>query len=82
MFATVYDIVYASIEAGGGGGSYSCSGALFWQLLLEKGMDELRDGYEIVVSQSPSTATIIAHHSRNIHRLINALVIESSPAIV
>ncbi|KAG9460035.1 hypothetical protein H6P81_004543 [Aristolochia fimbriata] len=59
LFEALYDILDASASKGG-----PFVGALFWQLLLDSpGMDGLRDGYEVVLAQSPSTANIIAHQS-------------------
>ncbi|GAV87754.1 Cellulase domain-containing protein/MMR_HSR1 domain-containing protein [Cephalotus follicularis] len=60
MLNTVYYKIFSSAARGG-----AASGGLFWQLLTE-GMDSFRDGYEIVLSQSPSTANLITQQS---HRL-------------
>ncbi|GAA0154900.1 hypothetical protein LIER_12747 [Lithospermum erythrorhizon] len=60
IFNTVYYKVYSSAKRGG-----AAAGGLFWQLLTE-GMDSYRDGYEIVLSQNPSTANVIA---RQCHKL-------------
>ncbi|KAH9319973.1 hypothetical protein KI387_021742 [Taxus chinensis] len=63
----LYEIVYKNIyeaarsgEAGGGG--------LLWQLMAQ-GMKSLADGYEIVLSQSPSTAALISSQSKRLSSL-------------
>lgn len=61
LFNDVYFKVYSSAKLGG-----PAAGALFWQLLAE-GLDSFRDGYEIVLSQSPSTANVIAQQSYKLH---------------
>lgn len=43
-------------------------GGLFWQLLAE-GMDSFRDGYEVVLSENPSTASLIAQESQKLIRI-------------
>ncbi|KAK1316216.1 Mannan endo-1,4-beta-mannosidase 7 [Acorus calamus] len=58
-FATIH--TYPD-QCGGGSGC----GALFWQWLAD-GMDQFRDGYEVVISKSPSTALIISSAS---HKLV------------
>ncbi|KAF5464058.1 hypothetical protein F2P56_014169 [Juglans regia] len=63
LFNTVYYKIYSSAKRGG-----AAAGGLFWQLLSE-GMDSFRDGYEIVLSQSPSTANIIAQQSHKLHQI-------------
>lgn len=60
VFRVVYEHIYASARWGGAGG-----GALFWQLMTE-GMSSDGDGYEVVLSQNPSTASLISTQS---HRL-------------
>ncbi|KAE8699654.1 Mannan endo-1,4-beta-mannosidase 1 [Hibiscus syriacus] len=57
-FQRVYNAIYSSARSGG-----SCAGGLFWQL-LSLGMDTMGDGYQVVLEQSPSTASIIAQQSR------------------
>lgn len=57
---TIYDLIYASARAGG-----PCAGGLFWQVMAE-GMDRWSDSYEVVFSQSPSTASVIAQQSSRI----------------
>lgn len=61
LFNDVYFKIYSSAKHGG-----PAAGALFWQLLAE-GLDSFRDGYEIVLSQSPSTANVIAQQSHKLH---------------
>ncbi len=63
LFNTVYYKIYSSAKRGG-----AAAGGLFWQLLTE-GMDSFRDGYEIVLSQSPSTANVIAQQSRKLYQI-------------
>ncbi|MQL79712.1 hypothetical protein Taro_012164 [Colocasia esculenta] len=60
LYSTVYDAVYSSAQVGG-----SCAGATFWQLMVE-GMDNMKDGYEVVMSECPSTAAIISRQSRRL----------------
>ena len=63
LFNTVYAAIYSSASAGG-----SAAGGLFWQL-LSQGMDSFRDGYEVVLSDSTSTATLIALESQRLNRI-------------
>ncbi|KAM0951288.1 putative mannan endo-1,4-beta-mannosidase [Dioscorea sansibarensis] len=44
------------------------AGGLFWQL-LGQGLDQLQDGYAIVLPESPSTAALIATHSLTLSKL-------------
>nr|KJB41765.1 hypothetical protein B456_007G119100 [Gossypium raimondii] len=57
-FQRIYKAIYSSARNGG-----SCDGGLFWQL-LSLGMDNMGDGYQVVLEQSPSTASVIAQQSR------------------
>ncbi|KAL9253597.1 Mannan endo-1,4-beta-mannosidase 7-like protein [Drosera capensis] len=57
VFATICYKVYFSAKRGG-----PAAGGLFWQLLTE-GMDSFRDGYDIVLSENPSTASLISGQS-------------------
>ncbi|KAK1319323.1 Mannan endo-1,4-beta-mannosidase 1 [Acorus calamus] len=66
LYSSVYNTIYGCARSGG-----PCSGALFWQL-LEEGMDNWDDGYEVVMSEQPSTANIIAQQSRQISSLNGA----------
>lgn len=63
MFNTVFYKVYASAKSGG-----AAAGGLFWQLLAP-GMDNFRDGYEVVFSENPSTADVIAQQSRRLYQI-------------
>ncbi|KGN48849.1 mannan endo-1,4-beta-mannosidase 7 [Cucumis sativus] len=63
LFNTVYSKIYASARRGG-----AAAGGLFWQLLTE-GMDSFRDGYEIILSQNPSTANVITQQSRRLYQI-------------
>ncbi|KAL7223901.1 hypothetical protein ACSBR1_025377 [Camellia fascicularis] len=63
LFNTVYYKIYASAKRGG-----AAAGGLFWQLLTE-GMDSFRDGYDVVLSQSPSTANVIAQQSHKLNQI-------------
>ncbi|KAL2346312.1 hypothetical protein Fmac_000312 [Flemingia macrophylla] len=63
LFNTVYSAIYSSASRGG-----AAAGGLFWQLLAE-GMDSLRDGYEVVLGESPSTATLIAQESQKLNKI-------------
>ncbi|KAK1278793.1 Mannan endo-1,4-beta-mannosidase 1 [Acorus gramineus] len=63
MFGRVYNTIYGCARSGG-----PCPGALFWQLLVE-GMDNWKDGYEVIMSENPSTANIIAQQSHQISSL-------------
>ncbi|XP_077219646.1 mannan endo-1,4-beta-mannosidase 4-like [Tasmannia lanceolata] len=58
VFNTLYDIIYRSSRSGG-----PLVGGLFWQL-MNQGMDNMRDGYEIIMAESPSTANIISQQSK------------------
>ncbi|KAM7516229.1 hypothetical protein LguiA_005812 [Lonicera macranthoides] len=63
LFNTVYNKVYSSAKRGG-----AAAGGLFWQLLGEN-MGTLGDGYDIVLSQSPSTANLIAQQSHKLYQI-------------
>ncbi|KAK4274789.1 hypothetical protein QN277_017965 [Acacia crassicarpa] len=63
LFNTVYSAIYSSASDGG-----AAAGGLFWQLLAE-GMDSFRDGYEVVLGESPSTASLIAQESQKLNRI-------------
>ena len=62
-FSWMYDNVYRSAKAGGSG-----VGAMFWQLVAQ-GMETFRDGYEVVLAESPSTASVIALQSKRLSTL-------------
>ncbi|XP_014501229.1 mannan endo-1,4-beta-mannosidase 7-like [Vigna radiata var. radiata] len=63
LFNTVYSAIYSSASSGG-----AAVGGLFWQLLAQ-GMDSFRDGYEVVLDESPSTATLIAQQSQKLNHI-------------
>uniref|UniRef100_A0A2P2QN07 mannan endo-1,4-beta-mannosidase n=1 Tax=Rhizophora mucronata TaxID=61149 RepID=A0A2P2QN07_RHIMU len=63
LFSTVYSAIYSSASGGG-----VAAGGMFWQLLTE-GMDSFRDGYEVVFSENPSTAGLIADQSQKLNRI-------------
>ncbi|KAL3640893.1 Mannan endo-1,4-beta-mannosidase 7 [Castilleja foliolosa] len=63
LFNTVYSEIYSSATTSG-----AASGGLFWQLLTQ-GMNNFRDGYEIIFSESPSTASLIAEQSQNLNNI-------------
>lgn len=63
LFDTVYSAIYSSASGGG-----AAAGGLFWHMLKE-GMDSLRDGYEIILSESPSTASIITQQSQKLSKI-------------
>ncbi|KAL5558004.1 hypothetical protein UlMin_034215 [Ulmus minor] len=63
LFNTVYTAIYSSAKGGG-----SAVGGLFWQLLTQ-GLDSFRDGYEVVLSESSSTATLIAQESQRLNHI-------------
>ncbi|KAL6976529.1 mannan endo-1,4-beta-mannosidase [Sarracenia purpurea var. burkii] len=62
-YETIYTAVYRCAKSGG-----ACGGELFWQLMAS-GMDNFRDGYEVVLDESPSTAAIISKQSRRLSAL-------------
>lgn len=59
IYADIYNIARSGGAMGGG---------LVWQIMAE-GMESYYDGYEIVLSQSPSTRNLIAGHSRQMAAL-------------
>jgi len=63
IFRVVYEHIYASARWGGAGG-----GAMFWQLMAE-GMSSYGDGYEVVLSQNPSTTSLISSQSHKLNEL-------------
>ncbi|KAF0912297.1 hypothetical protein E2562_013977 [Oryza meyeriana var. granulata] len=64
----VLDAIYASASRGG-----PLVGGAFWQLLLDgdvvDGMDDLRDGYEIILPEDTRAASIIGKHSEQLASL-------------
>eukprot|EP00253_Pinus_taeda_P009720 PITA_09720 len=63
LLDVVYKHIYDSAIKGGAGG-----GAMFWQLMVE-GLNSYGDGYEIVLSQNPSTAAVISAQSYKLSEL-------------
>ncbi|VFQ62410.1 unnamed protein product [Cuscuta campestris] len=57
LFATVYSAISGSAKGGG-----AASGGLFWQLFTE-GMRSFNDGYEVILSESATTAEVIRQQS-------------------
>ncbi|CAK7328805.1 unnamed protein product [Dovyalis caffra] len=64
---TVYTSIYNFARNGG-----TLGGGLVWQILAE-GMDSYYDGYEIVLSQNPSTSSVIAQQSNKMTSLEHTL---------
>ncbi|KAF9593107.1 hypothetical protein IFM89_020171 [Coptis chinensis] len=62
-YDTVYNDIYTSAKSGG-----ACKGALFWQA-LNQGMNDLCDGYEVILVECNSTAKIIAQQSQKLSDL-------------
>ncbi|KAM4122012.1 hypothetical protein ACJW30_01G049200 [Castanea mollissima] len=63
LFNRVYSTIYSSASGGG-----AAVGGLFWQLLAA-GLDNFRDGYEVILSENPSTASVIAQESQKLGRI-------------
>ncbi|CAI0556331.1 unnamed protein product [Linum tenue] len=63
----VYGTIFGSARYGG-----TIGGGLVWQLLAD-GMDSYNDGYEIVLSQCPSTSFLIGLQSRRMSALQHVL---------
>ncbi|GMH16195.1 hypothetical protein Nepgr_018036 [Nepenthes gracilis] len=63
LYNLVYSAVYLSASGGG-----AATGALFWQLLTE-GLDSFRDGYEILLSEGSSTASLVSEQSEKLSSL-------------
>ncbi|KAL1820802.1 hypothetical protein ACET3Z_015671 [Daucus carota] len=68
LIGTVYSGIYSSARRGG-----AAAGGIIWQLLAS-GQDSFRDGYETVLSQSPSTAGVIVSQSRSLTQLRQTFV--------
>jgi mannan endo-1,4-beta-mannosidase len=62
-FEKLYNFVYNSASNGG-----PCSGGLFWQFMAQ-GLDSFRDGYEVILEENPSTATVISQQSTRMSNL-------------
>lgn len=54
---SVYSSIYSLAQNGG-----TFAGGLVWQL-LDEGMEQYNDGYEIVISQDPSTTSVMSQQS-------------------
>lgn len=63
LFNTMYIKTFSSARRGG-----AAAGCLFWQLLID-GMDNYRDGYEVILKENTSTANMILQESRKLYQL-------------
>ncbi|EEF47126.1 mannan endo-1,4-beta-mannosidase 4 [Ricinus communis] len=63
-FVKIYDAIYSSAITRG-----PYAGGLFWQLMAQ-GMDSWGDGYEVVLEDCSSTASIIAQQSGKLSSII------------
>lgn len=72
FMSVVYSSIYGLAQNGG-----AFAGGLVWQL-LDEGMDAYDDGYEIVLSQNPSTSSVISQQSSKMIALEHALSIPHS----
>ncbi|KAL5845134.1 hypothetical protein ACOSQ3_011208 [Xanthoceras sorbifolium] len=63
LFDRVYSAIYSSARGGG-----AAVGGMFWQLFTE-GMDSFRDGYEVIFTENPSTASLITEQSQKLNRI-------------
>ncbi|XP_059643772.1 mannan endo-1,4-beta-mannosidase 4-like [Cornus florida] len=59
-YGHIYDAIYDCAKSGG-----PLGGGLFWQLLAQ-GMDNFGDGYQVVLEESPSTASVISLQSQRL----------------
>ncbi|KAH7845155.1 hypothetical protein Vadar_001654 [Vaccinium darrowii] len=64
LFNSVYTKIYSSVKRGG-----PAAGGLFWQLLSEGMESSFGDGYEIVLSQSSSTANVISQQCHKLYQI-------------
>lgn len=62
FLSTLYTNIYNLARSGGLGGG------LVWQIMAP-GMESYYDGYEIVLSQNPATATVISQQSKKMTAL-------------
>ncbi|CAM8975247.1 unnamed protein product [Rhodiola kirilowii] len=62
-FGHLFDTIYNCASSNG-----PCGGTLFWQLLAQ-GMNNMDDGYGVVLEESPSTARIINQQSYRLAKL-------------
>lgn len=67
LLGSVYSGIYSSARRGG-----AAAGGIIWQLLAE-GLDSLRDGYETVLRENPSTAGVIVSQSRSLTQVRQTL---------
>uniref|UniRef100_A0A7N0V0H2 mannan endo-1,4-beta-mannosidase n=1 Tax=Kalanchoe fedtschenkoi TaxID=63787 RepID=A0A7N0V0H2_KALFE len=63
VYNLVYTAVYSSAINGG-----AAAGSMFWQLLAS-GMESYKDGYDVVLSESPSTAGVIGQQSQKLSQI-------------
>ncbi|KAJ8442548.1 hypothetical protein Cgig2_026490 [Carnegiea gigantea] len=63
LYNIIYSAMYSSASSGG-----PASGGLFWHLLT-KGMDNFRDGYEIILDESDSIVGIISAQAQRMSKL-------------
>ncbi|KAL8127168.1 mannan endo-1,4-beta-mannosidase 7-like [Apium graveolens] len=63
LLRSVYSDIYLSARCGG-----VAAGSMFWQLLAE-GLDSYRDGYEVVLDESHTTACLISEQSQKLIRI-------------
>ncbi|KAL9688949.1 hypothetical protein QQ045_033376 [Rhodiola kirilowii] len=63
VYNLVYSAIYLSATSEG-----AAVGSMFWQLLAP-GMDNFRDGYDVVLSESPSTAGLIVQQSQKLSNI-------------
>ncbi|KAJ0972873.1 hypothetical protein J5N97_020832 [Dioscorea zingiberensis] len=67
--STIYRNIYNFARSGGG----TFGGGLVWQLMSGTGMGPYYDGYEIILSQNPSTAGLISRQSNVMSSLSHLL---------
>lgn len=67
LLGSVYSGINLSARRGG-----TAAGGIIWQL-LPQGLDSLRDGYETVLRESPTTAAVIVSQSRSLTHLRHTL---------
>lgn len=63
-FGKIYGNIFNCAKSGG-----PCGGGLFWQL-LDQGMTNFGDGYEVVLQESPSTDRVILLQSLRLSKLL------------
>ncbi|KAL8135625.1 hypothetical protein AgCh_010311 [Apium graveolens] len=67
LLGSVYSGINSSARRGG-----AAAGGIIWQLLAE-GLDSLRDGYETVIRENPSTDGVIVSQSRSLTQVQQTL---------